>query len=243
VINIENVDLETRITIYIINLEKALEKARQNIYNLDTRIREILDIVEAYLKDSKHYLSKRDYITALSTVAYAEGLLDALRLLGYTDFKWEKPSELFQRATTKVLTAGTFEILHPGHIYYLKEAWKLGRVITIVSRDSTVKKIKKREPIVNEDQRLQVVSSLYYVHKARLGYEDDMLRVVEEERPNIILLGPDQPVDEDWLKRELEKRNLNNVEIVRLKSKLNKDIYSTSNIIKKIIEKYVGNTR
>ncbi len=236
-INIEELDLETRICLYIINVEQVLEKVKTSL-DTDPRVREIVNIVEAYVKDSKYYLSKKDYFTALSTITYAEGLLDALRFLNILSFEWKRPSELVQRARTKVLTAGTFEILHPGHIYYLKQAWRLGRVITVVSRDSTVLKIKKREPIVDEKSRLEVVGSLYYVHKARLGYEDDMLRVVEEERPNIILLGPDQPVDEDWLKRELERRGLGDVTVMRLKEDLDKRTYSTSIIIRKIVERY-----
>lgn len=237
-INIEELDLESRICLYIMNVEQVLEKLKLSL-DTDPRVREIINIAEAYVKDAKYYLSKKDYFTALSTITYAEGLLDALRFLNILSFEWKRPSDLVQRARTKVLTAGTFEIVHPGHIYYLKQAWKLGRVITIVSRDSTVMKIKKREPIVDEKSRLEVVSSLYYVHKARLGYEDDMLRVVEEERPNIILLGPDQPIDENWLKKELEKRGLGDVTVMRMREGLDKSTYSTSMIIKKIVEKYV----
>ncbi len=236
-VDISKLDPETRVEIYIRNVEQALEQI-EHIYTISQEIREILDIVKAYIKDSKFYLKNGDVFTALATIAYAEGLLDALRLLGMVNFHWRMPSELARRAQTKVLTAGTFEILHPGHIYYLQEAWKLGRVVTIVARDTTVRKLKGRDVVINEQQRLKVVENLYYVHKARLGYEDDMLRVVEEERPNIILLGPDQPVDEDKLRRELERRGLSNIQIMRLPSRLNSELYSTSAIIKKIVEKF-----
>jgi len=237
VINIERLDLETRICSYIMNVEQTLEKIKASL-DSDPKVREIVEIAEAYLKDSKHYLSRGDYFTALSTITYAEGLLDALRFLNILSFEWKRPSELVQRARTKVLTAGTFEIIHPGHLHYLRSAWRLGRVITVVSRDSTVRRIKRRDPIVDENSRLEVVSSIYYVHKARLGYEDDMLRVVEEERPDIILLGPDQPIDEEWLRRELKRRGIENVEILRLREDLQKNVYSTSNIIRRIIDKY-----
>lgn len=233
--SIDQVDLITRIETYIRNVEQVLEKIKPQA--TDTNTREIVDIVESYVKDSRFYLSRGDYITALSAIAYAEGLLDALRLLGHLSFEWKSPSELLERARTKVLTAGTFEILHPGHIYYLKEAWKLGRVITVVARDSTVRKIKGREVIIDERQRLEVVKSIYYVHKARLGYEDDFLRVIEEERPNIILLGPDQPFDENELIANLKRRGIENIQIKRLDRRIEGELYSTSNIIRKIIEK------
>lgn len=234
--DISSLPPETKVEIYIRNVEQALDKLI--LRDSDPKIREILEIVRAYVRDSRHYLSRGDVFTALATIAYAEGLLDALRLLGLAQFDWLKPSDLYERATTKVLTAGTFEILHPGHIYYLQEAWKLGRVVTVVARDSTVRKLKGRDVIIGENQRLEVVRNIVYVHKARLGYEDDMFRVVEEEKPNIILLGPDQPVDEDKLRRELEKRGLENVQIRRLPSRLNSELYSTSNIIRKILEKF-----
>jgi len=224
-----------RIEAYIRNVEYVLEKLKNE--NLDFKIREILEIVEAYLKDSKYYLSKGDYFTALATIAYAEGLLDALRLLGLVKFEWLKSCELMKKAFTKVLTAGTFEILHPGHIMYLKEAWNLGRVITIVSRDETVKKIKGRDVIIPEDQRLEVIKHIYYVHKARLGYTDDMFRVIEEEKPNIIFLGPDQPIDENTIVKEVEKRGLKGITVIRMSKVINKDLYSTTKIINRILER------
>ena len=234
---INQVDPTTRVEIYIRNVEQALEQVK-SINPSDPKVREVIEIVESYVKDARFYLSRGDYLTALAVIAYAEGLLDALRLLGLVEFSWKMPSELSERARTKVLTAGTFEIIHPGHIYYLREAWKLGRVITVIARDSTVRKIKCRDVIINEKQRLEVVSSLYYVHKARLGYEDDMLKVVEEERPDIILLGPDQPFDEDKLLAELKRRGIDNIQIKRLDKRVEGELYSTTNIIRKIIEKF-----
>ncbi len=234
---VNEVDPVTRIEIYIRNVEQVLEQIKE-LSVADSSVREIISIAEAYVKDARFYLSRGDYLTALSTIAYAEGLLDALRLLGYVRFTWKMPSELLNRARTKVLTAGTFEIIHPGHIYYLKEAWKLGRVITIIARDSTVRKIKKRDVIIGEEQRLEVVSSLYYVHKARLGYEDDILKVVEEERPDIILLGPDQPFDEDKILSELKRRGLDTIQVKRLNKRIEGELYSTTNIIRKILEKF-----
>jgi FAD synthetase len=42
-----------------------------------------------------------------------------------------------------VMTFGTFDLLHPGHLHYLSEAKKLGDyLITIVARDATVERLK-----------------------------------------------------------------------------------------------------
>jgi len=109
----------------------------------------------------------------------------------------------------RVVVAGTFDIIHPGHIHLIKEATKLGKVIVIVARDSTVRRIKGREPIIPERQRLEVVKNIKGVFKARLGNEDkDLLKVVEEEKPDIILLGPNQNFNEKEIEEELKKLEL-----------------------------------
>lgn len=137
----------------------------------------------------------------------------------------------------RVLVAGTFDIIHPGHIYLIKEATKLGKVIVIVARDSTVRRIKGREPIIPERQRLEVVKNIKGVFKARLGNEDrDLLKVVEEEEPDIILLGPNQNFNEKEIEEELKRRGIN-VKVLRLKNEL-KDfpLHSTTKIVRRILE-------
>jgi len=222
-----------KIESYIRNVIDVIEQIKSTSL-IDREVKEILDIAEAYVKDSIHYLKNNDEFHALATIAYAEGLLDALRFLGKVKFEWKKSSEIMKNLR-KVLVAGTFEILHPGHIAYLKYAWSMGRVIAIVSRDSTVRKIKKRDPIIPENQRLEVLRNITYVHKARLGYEDDMFRVVEEEKPEIIILGPNQPFREDNVKNELKRRGLN-IEVTRMEEYVNCELCSTSKVIQKILQ-------
>jgi FAD synthetase len=55
------------------------------------RVRPILEQAEDYLRDSRFYLERGEGAVALASVAYAEGLLDALRLLGLVDFDWPRP--------------------------------------------------------------------------------------------------------------------------------------------------------
>jgi len=136
----------------------------------------------------------------------------------------------------RVLASGTFDIIHPGHIYYLKKAKELGdELIVIIARDSTVKRIKGREPIMPEENRRIVVESLKPVDKAVLGYEgEDIFKIVEEIKPDIIALGYDQDYDPDEIKKELKKRGLN-VEVVRIE-RYNDEIAATSKIISRILE-------
>ena len=112
---------------------------------------------------------------------------------------------------------GTFDMLHPGHLNYLKQAKKYGNyLLVVVARDQTVEKERGRKPVVRENDRLDMVKAVNLVDKAVLGNIGDKLKVVEQYKPNIICLGYDQRVDEDKLKEELKRRGLH-VDVRRMK--------------------------
>ncbi len=138
----------------------------------------------------------------------------------------------------KIMATGTFDLLHMGHIYYLKEAKKLGDILTVVvARDSTVRKLK-HEPVNPEDIRLDLIKELKIVDEAYLGYKDDMYAIVEEIKPDIIALGYDQIHDETTIRKEMKKRNLK-AKVVRLSEyKCGSDLDGTRRIIQKIIAAY-----
>jgi len=48
----------------------------------------VVEEAKRYLHDAKYYLGKRRFETSLASVAYCEGLLDALRMLGFVEFSW-----------------------------------------------------------------------------------------------------------------------------------------------------------
>lgn len=94
-----------------------------------------------------------------------------------------------------VLAFGTFDLLHPGHKWFLSRAAKLGDVlVVVVARDVNVKKIKGRLPVWREKRRLKELRNLFCVSKARLGYKDwsKHALVLEKVCPDIIVLGYDQ---------------------------------------------------
>ena len=138
----------------------------------------------------------------------------------------------------KVMATGTFDLLHMGHIYFLKEAKKQGDTLcVIIATDSTVRKLK-HEPVNPEQIRLDLISELTVVDEAYLGYENDMYAIVEEVRPDIIALGYDQIHDENKIKDELKKRKLS-AKVVRLSEyKCGSDLDGTRRIIQKIISAY-----
>jgi len=136
------------------------------------------------------------------------------------------------------MATGTFDILHMGHIYYLKEAKKLGdTLVVVIATDSTVRKLK-HEPINPEEVRLKIIKELKVVDEAYIGNEDDIYEIVKEIKPDIIALGYDQIHDENEIKNQLKKRKIN-AKVVRLSEyKGGSDLEGTRKIISKIIAAY-----
>ncbi|MCD6383870.1 MAG: FAD synthase [Thermoplasmata archaeon] len=138
------------------------------------------------------------------------------------------------------MATGVFDILHPGHLYFLSQAKRLGDyLVVVVTRDSVAAK-EKHPPIMPEEARRKMVEALKPVDKAVLGYEDDMFRIVEEVKPDIIVLGYDQRWDVGRLKEELKKRGLE-TEVVRL-GRDTSDLAGTRRIIEKVVDRHLKNS-
>lgn len=115
---------------------------------------------------------------------------------------------------------GTFDILHPGHIRYLSDAAKYGRLIVVIARDESVKRIKGTAPIMDESSRAQIVGSLKFVHRAILGNKtssrEDIYKILKKIRPDTIVLGYDQKVNEDEIE-EFARVNKLKFKLIRLR--------------------------
>jgi len=136
----------------------------------------------------------------------------------------------------RVMATGVFDILHPGHVMFLREAKKLGdELYVVVARDSTAEKLKHK-PIMDEEMRRFMVESLKPVDRAVIGYEDDMYRIVEEIKPDIIVLGYDQKFSENEIEEECAKRGLK-VKVIRLGKFGEGDLNGTRKIIYRIVDR------
>ena len=142
----------------------------------------------------------------------------------------------------KVMATGVFDILHLGHLYFLKEAKKLGdELIVVVATDKTAEKLK-HNPITSQDMRVQLVGELKPVDKAVLGYEDDRYKIVKELKPDIIALGFDQKHDEEIIKKDLKELGMD-IKVVRLEPFVDHDLDGTRKIISKVIDWYILQSR
>jgi FAD synthetase len=134
----------------------------------------------------------------------------------------------------QVLIAGTFDILHPGHVFLISEAAKLGEVTVVIARDENVLREKSRPVIIPEKQRLFMVQALKGVSKAILGNSGpDFLSIVEEINPDILLLGPNQQMTLEEVQDHLTQRGLK-IKVIRLDHLFTEfPLSSTSRIIEK----------
>lgn len=134
------------------------------------------------------------------------------------------------------MASGVFDILHTGHISYLEQAKALGdELYVVVASDNTVRK-NKHEPITPERMRVRIVSALKPVDVAMIGNDSgDMFAILDEIRPDVIVLGFDQKFDENTLSEELKKRGFDIA--VKRADHSGEDLEATRAIIKKIRER------
>ncbi|WP_292320654.1 DUF357 domain-containing protein [Caldisphaera sp.] len=240
-------DIKFRIEKYINNVENALsdlELKKKSITERGFDISHLLVNVKAYLDDAKYFLKIDKLDDALISISYSEGLIDSLKFLNLIDIKW--PENPLKEA--KVFVAGTFDILHPGHIHLLKFASQFGKVYVVIARDINAYKNKGRPTILDENTRLEMVSSIKYVYRAMLGDEKDIIKPIETIKPDVIVLGPDQPIPEEKLASLVEARINYKPVIVRFKEKdkFSGDLKGSTDILIKgceYLEKYGNNLK
>ncbi len=121
----------------------------------------------------------------------------------------DEPSPNDKRGSepTTVVAQGTFDVLHPGHIHYLREAARFGDELhVIVARSNNV--THKQPPVVPDRQRREVVGAVDVVDEAHLGHKSDIFVPIERIQPDVIVLGYDQYHDEADVAASLNQRGI-----------------------------------
>lgn len=131
-----------------------------------------------------------------------------------------------------VLANGCFDIIHIGHIRYLREAKKEGDILLVaVNSDNSVKRIKgQNRPIINERERAFIIASFKCVDYVVIFEEERVDKIIEEIRPDVHCKGGDY-TEESVPEKETVTSYGGKVKIVG-GEKLN----SSSNIIKKLLD-------
>jgi hypothetical protein len=88
--------LEALAAKYIVSAEKVLSELKQlptPVMVDKATISEVLHWATDYLADAKYYKAQDKLETSLTSIAYCEGLLDGLRLMGAVTFEWPSKQE------------------------------------------------------------------------------------------------------------------------------------------------------
>jgi rfaE bifunctional protein nucleotidyltransferase chain/domain len=97
-----------------------------------------------------------------------------------------------------VFTNGCFDILHKGHIRYLRHARKLGDVLVVgVNSDDSVKRIKPGRPVNSAKDRAEVLAALSVVDHVIIFSESTPYRLIKTLHPDVLVKGG------DWKKEEI----------------------------------------
>ncbi len=121
-----------------------------------------------------------------------------------------------------VLIFGVFDMLHPGHEYFIKEAQRLGNLHICLASDGYVKEVKNKVPHHTWEERKEMLRTKFpnvIVHKG-----DDTMgtwSILKDIKPDIIAIGYDQ----HELYRALNKITNARLEFIK---PYHKDIYKTS---------------
>ena len=132
----------------------------------------------------------------------------------------------------RVIVFGTFDLLHKGHENLFEQAKKYGdELVVVVARDVNVRKVKRRAPVLGENDRLAQVRAHPLVYLAVLGHEhDNRYQIIEELKPDVICIGYDQRVPPNF-EQGLLDRGIN-AKIVKLKAYF-PETYKTMKLRKK----------
>jgi len=131
-----------------------------------------------------------------------------------------------------VFTNGVFDILHPGHVRYLREARALGDLLIVgVNSDRSVRALNKApdRPINTEHERAEVLQALASVDTVVVFDEDTPHALISALQPDILVKGA------DWGENAIVGRDVVEArggKVIRIDLAAG---YSTTNIINKII--------
>ena len=151
-------------------------------------------------------------------------LADAVRLV----------ERLRTQRKTIVFANGVFDLLHPGHVRYLRHARSLGDALVVgLNSDGSVRENKgPGRPIVPEDERAEIVAALACVDAVVVFDEPTPQTIIEALQPDVLVKGADYKKEQvvGW---DFVEANGGRVALAPLISGR-----STSAVIQRIIEAY-----
>jgi D-beta-D-heptose 7-phosphate kinase/D-beta-D-heptose 1-phosphate adenosyltransferase len=129
-----------------------------------------------------------------------------------------------------IFTNGCFDLLHPGHLMILKKAKLLGDLLVVaLNSDSSVKRLKgSSRPLITENERANIISSLDCVDYVTIFSEDTPIKTIKQISPDVIVKGGDYAKNQVIGKEHVERYGGRVVIIPVLEN------FSTTSLVEKI---------
>lgn len=152
--------------------------------------------------------------------------------------KWKSIEELVPRLRNLqrdgrriVFTNGCFDLLHPGHVRYLREARNLGDCLVVgLNSDDSIRRLKgPARPVQPEAERAEILCALEMVDFVAIFHEDTPLQIIVALQPDVLVKGGDWQPDQIVGRTEVEARG------GRVLSLPFADGFSTTSIIGRIL--------
>lgn len=106
----------------------------------------------------------------------------------------------------KVFVSGCFDMIHSGHIEFFRKASKFGELYVCIGSDETIKNLKGKFPVNNQEERKFIIDSIKYVKKSiisqgsgLLDFKDELINI----KPDFFIVNKDGDSD---LKQNLCKK-------------------------------------
>jgi D-beta-D-heptose 7-phosphate kinase/D-beta-D-heptose 1-phosphate adenosyltransferase len=105
---------------------------------------------------------------------------------------------LRESAKQVVFTNGVFDLIHPGHVRYLREARSLGDALIVgVNADESVRRNKgEGRPVTPERERAELIAALTCVDAVTVFGEDTPAEVIRAIQPDVLVKGADWAADQ-----------------------------------------------
>jgi D-beta-D-heptose 7-phosphate kinase/D-beta-D-heptose 1-phosphate adenosyltransferase len=149
----------------------------------------------------------------------------------------DKLEELRKKGKKIAFTNGCFDILHVGHVRYLREAKKTADVLVLaLNSDSSVRSLKGKErPLVPEKERAEIIAALEFIDFVTIFPESTPLELINYLKPDILIKGGDWAEKDVVGRKEIKEWGGRVAIIPEVEGK------STTNIVEKIKDLYCSN--
>ncbi|MDP5055981.1 MAG: bifunctional D-glycero-beta-D-manno-heptose-7-phosphate kinase/D-glycero-beta-D-manno-heptose 1-phosphate adenylyltransferase HldE [Marinomonas hwangdonensis] len=192
----------------------SLATAAKEVFDVTGAGDTVVAVLTAVYVTSKRFIDAVEYanqaagyvVGKLGTASISADQLEAIMFQRShsTNFGVLSPEELLEQIKLAqmngekiVFTNGCFDILHPGHIAYMKQAKALGdRLVVAVNTDASVKRLKgEKRPINHLDHRMAVLEGVGAIDWVTWFDEDTPKEIIEQLTPDVLVKGGDYTID------------------------------------------------